>query len=252
MSVGIGLGLLFLMLEGLSLATLRQMPADRPRRRGCAARGGPCARSQHRLASKASLGSRSRGRSGRGAGQRCRRATWSPTAVRGRSTSTTPSPAESGAEASARWLSLPGERGGRVGRRDRLGRMTESDVFERSSRALGELINEVLDTAPSELIVFLGGTATVDGGAGMLEARRASRADAGRLRRPRAVAGCRLGLRRAEGRDAGAAARARATVARPPGARALSRPRGRRSGRRPGRGTRALADSWKGRRSSSI
>jgi glycerate kinase len=50
------------------------------------------------------------------------------------------------------------------------GRMTESDVFERSSRALGELINEVLDTAPSELIVFLGGTATVDGGAGLLEA----------------------------------------------------------------------------------
>ena len=30
MSVGIGLGLLFLMLEGLSLATLRQMPADGP------------------------------------------------------------------------------------------------------------------------------------------------------------------------------------------------------------------------------
>jgi glycosyltransferase 2 family protein len=30
MSVGIGLGLLFLMREGLSLATLRQMPADAP------------------------------------------------------------------------------------------------------------------------------------------------------------------------------------------------------------------------------
>jgi uncharacterized membrane protein YbhN (UPF0104 family) len=30
MSVGIGLGLLFLMREGLSLATLRQMPADGP------------------------------------------------------------------------------------------------------------------------------------------------------------------------------------------------------------------------------
>jgi glycerate 2-kinase len=51
-----------------------------------------------------------------------------------------------------------------------LGRMTESDVFERSSRALGELIDEVMGAAPAELIVFLGGTATVDGGAGLLEA----------------------------------------------------------------------------------
>jgi glycerate kinase len=51
-----------------------------------------------------------------------------------------------------------------------LGRMAEPDLFERSSRVLGGLINEVMDTGPSELIVFLGGTATVDGGAGLLEA----------------------------------------------------------------------------------
>jgi glycerate kinase len=48
------------------------------------------------------------------------------------------------------------------------GLVTE-DVMRASSRPLGELINEVVAAGPSELIVFLGGTATVDGGAGLLE-----------------------------------------------------------------------------------
>jgi glycerate 2-kinase len=43
------------------------------------------------------------------------------------------------------------------------------DVMSASSRSLGELIRDVLDTKPRELIVFLGGTGTVDGGAGLLE-----------------------------------------------------------------------------------
>ena len=38
-----------------------------------------------------------------------------------------------------------------------------------SSRPLGELILDVLEAKPRELIVFLGGTGTVDGGAGLLE-----------------------------------------------------------------------------------
>jgi glycerate 2-kinase len=49
-----------------------------------------------------------------------------------------------------------------------LGLVTE-DVMRASSRPLGELINDVLGAGPSELLVFLGGTATVDGGAGLFE-----------------------------------------------------------------------------------
>jgi len=43
------------------------------------------------------------------------------------------------------------------------------DVMSASSRPLGELILEVLETKPRGLVVFLGGTGTVDGGAGLLE-----------------------------------------------------------------------------------
>ena len=45
----------------------------------------------------------------------------------------------------------------------------ERDPLVASSRGLGELIVEAMDAEPSELIVFLGGTATVDGGAGLME-----------------------------------------------------------------------------------
>lgn len=45
----------------------------------------------------------------------------------------------------------------------------ERDPLAASSRGLGELIVEVLDADPAEVVVFLGGTANVDGGAGLME-----------------------------------------------------------------------------------
>jgi glycerate kinase len=72
----------------------------------------------------------------------------------------------------ARWLLLPGgvaavESAEAIG----LGLVAEEerDVMRASSRGLGELIQAAVAGGPSELIVFLGGTATVDGGAGLLE-----------------------------------------------------------------------------------
>jgi glycerate 2-kinase len=75
-------------------------------------------------------------------------------------------------KASRRWLELPNDVGA-VEAADAIGLglvpADRRDVLKASSRPLGELIAEVLATGPSELIVFLGGTATVDGGAGLLE-----------------------------------------------------------------------------------
>jgi glycerate kinase len=72
----------------------------------------------------------------------------------------------------ARWLLLSGgvaavEAAEAIG----LGLVAEEerDVMRASSRGLGELIQAALAGGPAELIVFLGGTATVDGGAGLLE-----------------------------------------------------------------------------------
>jgi glycerate 2-kinase len=48
----------------------------------------------------------------------------------------------------------------------------ERDVMRASSRGLGQLIEAAVEPRPSELIVFLGGTATVDGGLGVLEVLR--------------------------------------------------------------------------------
>jgi glycerate 2-kinase len=45
----------------------------------------------------------------------------------------------------------------------------ERDPMRASSRGLGELLVEVQDSDPAEIVVFLGGTATVDGGAGLME-----------------------------------------------------------------------------------
>jgi glycerate kinase len=45
----------------------------------------------------------------------------------------------------------------------------ERDTLQASSRGLGELLAEVQDAEPAEIVVFLGGTATVDGGAGLME-----------------------------------------------------------------------------------
>ncbi len=52
-----------------------------------------------------------------------------------------------------------------------LGRLTqeERDPLRASSRGLGELMTHAMDADPVELVVFLGGTATVDGGAGLME-----------------------------------------------------------------------------------
>jgi glycerate kinase len=77
-----------------------------------------------------------------------------------------------GREVRARWLLLPGavaavESAEAIG----LGLVGEDerDVIRASSRGLGELIQAALAVGPAEVIVFLGGTATVDGGAGLLE-----------------------------------------------------------------------------------
>ena len=51
----------------------------------------------------------------------------------------------------------------------------ERDPLAASSRGLGELILEVLAADPTQLVVFLGGTATVDGGAGLMEMVRGFR-----------------------------------------------------------------------------
>jgi glycerate 2-kinase len=66
------------------------------------------------------------------------------------------------------WLLLPGGVSA-VESAAVIGLGFEPDVMHASSRPLGELILEVLETEPRELIVFLGGTGTVDGGAGLLE-----------------------------------------------------------------------------------
>jgi glycerate 2-kinase len=77
-----------------------------------------------------------------------------------------------GDEVEARWLLLPDgvaavESAEAIG----LGLVAEEerDVLRASSRGLGELIHEAMDADPAELLVFLGGVATVDGGIGLLE-----------------------------------------------------------------------------------
>ena len=80
-----------------------------------------------------------------------------------------------GRKVTARWLLLPGalaalESAQAIGLT--LVAEEERDVMRASSRGLGELILEALAADPRELVVFLGGTATVDGGLGLLEAVR--------------------------------------------------------------------------------
>jgi glycerate 2-kinase len=77
-----------------------------------------------------------------------------------------------GREVLARWLLLPDgvaavESAEAIG----LGLVAEAerDVLQASSRGLGELIHDAMDAEPAELIVFLGGSATVDGGRGLLD-----------------------------------------------------------------------------------
>lgn len=77
-----------------------------------------------------------------------------------------------GRQVTARWLMLPG-RTAVVEAAEAIGlarlRPEELDPLRASSRGLGELIRAALAAGPAELLVCLGDTATVDGGAGLLE-----------------------------------------------------------------------------------
>jgi glycerate kinase len=77
-----------------------------------------------------------------------------------------------GRPVSARWLMLP-DRTAVVEASEAIGlpRLLpeEIDAMRASSRGLGELIHAALDDHPDELLVCLGDTATVDGGAGLME-----------------------------------------------------------------------------------
>jgi glycerate kinase len=77
-----------------------------------------------------------------------------------------------GRKVTARWLLLP-DRVAAVESAQAIGLTLvaedERDVMRASSRGLGELVAEALAVDPPELLVFLGGTATVDGGAGLFE-----------------------------------------------------------------------------------
>jgi glycerate 2-kinase len=77
-----------------------------------------------------------------------------------------------GRPVSARWLLLADgtalvESAEAIG----LGLLTDSEraPLRASSLGLGELLVEVQEADPAEMVVFLGGTATVDGGAGVME-----------------------------------------------------------------------------------
>ena len=77
-----------------------------------------------------------------------------------------------GRPVSASWLMLPG-RTAVVEAAEAIGlprlRPDEFDPLRASSRGLGELIHAALDEGPDELLVCLGDTATVDGGAGVMQ-----------------------------------------------------------------------------------
>lgn len=77
-----------------------------------------------------------------------------------------------GEPVAARWLMLPG-RTAVVESAQAIGLALvpaeKRDPMRASSRGLGELIHAALDAKPDELLVCLGDSATVDGGAGLLE-----------------------------------------------------------------------------------
>ena len=77
-----------------------------------------------------------------------------------------------GRPVTARWLLLP-DRTAVVESAEAIGlnrvAPSERDPLRTSSRGLGELVQAALDGQPDALLVCLGGTATVDGGGGLLE-----------------------------------------------------------------------------------
>src|SRR5262249_34856706 len=77
-----------------------------------------------------------------------------------------------GRQVEARWLMLP-DRTAVVEAAQAIGlaraRPDELDPIHASSRGLGELVHSALDARPDAILVCLGDTATVDGGAGLEE-----------------------------------------------------------------------------------
>jgi glycerate kinase len=77
-----------------------------------------------------------------------------------------------GRSVTARWLMLP-DRTAVLEAAEAIGlplvAADERDPLRASSRGLGELIQAALEEQPDSLLVCLGDTATVDGGAGLLE-----------------------------------------------------------------------------------
>ena len=186
MSVGVGVGLIFLAREGLSFAMLRHMPdaselrdgsrtkTSRGRRRPVRALACPASLkgvlSAASAAAALAAGLRERGAGadefpvadgGEGPPKLC----GSRSAASGtRPRCATPSPAR-GARA--------GSPPGRHGRRRGCGRRSSRSASARSARSiqprLWELVAAVLDDRPTSLLLSLGGTATMDAGEGFLE-----------------------------------------------------------------------------------
>ena len=183
-SVGIGIGLIFLAREGLSYATLRDMDGTQRGHDGDRRGGG--ARACCALASPASLkGVLAPGRGGAAARRRApplasrRSRRRSPTAARARPTCCTRRSAASGglpsspirsaapsrpAGSSCRTAPPSSSRPRRSGCR---ASPAELDPLRATTQGVGELLLAALEDAPAELLVGVGGTATVDGGAGM-------------------------------------------------------------------------------------
>ena len=99
-----------------------------------------------------------------------------------------------GRATSARWLQLP-DGTAVVEAAEPIGlphlRADELDPLRASSRGLGELLLAVVATRPRALLACVGGTATVDGGAGMravVGGWLKDRADPRRVRRPQPAA----------------------------------------------------------------
>ena len=188
MSVGVGVGLIFLAREGLSFAMLRHMPdaselrdADEEEERA-ASGGGPCARWRVRLASRASSRRRlPQPHSRRGFARAAPKPTSfrSPTAARERRRRCGSRSAASGSR--PRCTMRSAARGARVGFVLPDGSAVVEaaaavpldplrlDPLAASSRGFGELVAAVLDDGPTALLLALGGTATMDAGAGFLE-----------------------------------------------------------------------------------
>ena len=186
-SVGIGIGLVFLAREGLSFATLQAHGRDRNEDtlETCAGGGArACSLSRRRLASRAS----SRPADGRRAlAAGLRRvgvdAVEAPVADGGEGTAevlhaalggewrtaTVSDPL--GRPVAARWLAAAGRHGGRRRRRRRSGcrclAPTSATRCARRRAGSASCCSRCSTTQPRALLVGVGGTATVDGGAGM-------------------------------------------------------------------------------------